>query len=360
MKKEQKKLVAIDLFCGVGGITHGFVREKIQVVAGIDNDPSCKYSYEYNNKSAFICDDIANISSLSIKKLYKEAKADVRILIGCAPCQPYSSLNSKRVQYKKKHSDWEPLEHFIRIIQEVKPEIVSMENVKELSDVDKYPIFRRFLECLSSNGYSYSYEVVDTSTYGVPQKRKRLVLLASRMGEISLMDATHLDPAKMKTVQDAIGGLPSIVDGEVFEKDPLHQCSKLSLLNKSRIKATPKNGGSAKDWPEHLVLECHKADSGKTYMATVYGRMRWGEPSPTITTNCLTLGSGRFGHPTQDRAISLREAALLQSFPQNYDFIGNEKVSRTTLSRHIGNAVPVRLAEVIAQSIKLHVNEYSQ
>lgn len=358
MKKEQKKLVAIDLFCGVGGITHGFVREKIQVVAGIDNDPTCKYSYEHNNKSAFICDDIANISSATIKSLYKKAKADIKILIGCAPCQPYSSLNSKRVQYKKKHSDWEPLEHFIRIIQEVKPEIVSMENVKELSDVNKYPIFKRFLECLTTNGYSFAYQVVDTSMYGVPQKRKRLVLLASRMGEISLVSPTHADPTKMKTVRDVIGDLHPIADGEVFGKDPLHQSSKLSVLNKSRIKATPKNGGSAKDWPEHLVLDCHKVASGKTYMATVYGRMRWDEPSPTITTNCLTLGTGRFGHPTQNRAISLREAALLQSFPKSYDFIGTAKVSKTILSRHIGNAVPVRLAQVIAQSIKLHVEAH--
>lgn len=359
MKKEPK-LVAIDLFCGVGGITHGFVREKIQVVAGIDNDPTCKYSYEHNNKSYFICDDIANVSSGRIKKLYKDAGADIKILIGCAPCQPYSSLNPKRVQYKKKHSAWDPLEHFIRIIEEVKPQIVSMENVKELSDEKKYPIFKRFLACLTENDYSYAYEVVDTSTYGVPQKRKRLVLLASRMGEISLIDPTHKDPAKMKTVRDVIGNLQPILDGEVFAKDPLHQSSKLSKLNKSRIKATPKNGGSAKDWPEHLVLDCHKVDSGKTYMATVYGRMRWDEPSPTITTNCLTLGTGRFGHPTQDRAISLREAALLQSFPKNYDFIGKEKVSKTILSRHIGNAVPVRLAQVIAQSIKLHVEEYTQ
>lgn len=345
-------LAAIDLFCGVGGITHGFVKEGINVVAGIDNDDTCKPSYEKNNKAAFISDDIANVPSEEIARLFGNAK--VRVLIGCAPCQPYSSLNAKRITHTSTHESWQPLEHFIRIINEVKPEVVSMENVKELIDFEKYPIFKRFLDTLETNGYSVDYKVVDASDYGVPQKRKRLVLLASRIGEIKLLEGTY--KKRKKTVRDAIGKLPAISDGETFYKDTLHQSSKLNDINKKRIRATPKNGGSATDWPYELLPDCYKKSSGKSYMTTVYGRMRWDEPSPTMTTNCSTLGTGRFGHPEQDRAISLREAALLQSFPKNYDFIAGSNVKKTTLAKHIGNAVPVRLAQTIAKSIIEHVD----
>ncbi len=183
----------------------------------------------------------------------------------------------------------------------------------------------------------------------MPQFRKRLVVIASKVGPIKLIQPTHRNA--FLTVRDTISDLPSIQDGESCKNDPLHKSSKLSVVNKKRILATP-YGGGWKDWPEDLRLECHKKKSGRTY-ASVYGRMKWDEPSPTITTQSFGLGNGRFGHPVQNRAISLREAALLQTFPIDYQFnTPGNAVNTITIGRHIGNAVPVRLAEVIALSIK--------
>jgi DNA (cytosine-5)-methyltransferase 1 len=167
------------------------------------------------------------------------------------------------------------------------------------------------------------------------------------------MKKTH-SPAKYKTVRDVISFLEPIGAGKVSEKDPLHRAAGLSELNMNRIRHTPE-GGSWKNWEDDLILECHKKATGKSY-ASIYGRMKWDDLSPTITTQCMGYGNGRFGHPEQDRAISLREAALLQSFPKYYDFIKpNTKVFVGTIARHIGNAVPYRLGRVIARSIKKHL-----
>jgi DNA (cytosine-5)-methyltransferase 1 len=152
--------------------------------------------------------------------------------------------------------------------------------------------------------------------------------------------------------------LQPIKDGEVSKKDPLHRARKLSPLNVKRIKATPHNGGSSNSWDDDLVLECHKKESGKTYRTTVYGRMRWDEPSPTMTTQCTGLGNGRYGHPEQNRAISLREAALFQTFPKDYQFVEpGAPIVTSHVARFIGNAVPVRLGSVIGKSIKNHVKQ---
>ncbi len=355
MNKLKKKAKVIDLFCGVGGMTHGFVREGFDVVAGIDIDKTCEYSYVKNNPSVFLHRDIKDVTSQDLLDLY--GGADVKILIGCAPCQPFSSLNLKRGVYKNHDSRWSALEKFIDLIDSVQPDIVSMENVKDLFDEKKFPIFGKFVEALKRNKYEVSYRVVDASYYGVPQKRKRLVLLASKFGKIELIPETH-NKENLVTVRQVISHLSTIRDGQTSKKDPLHKASKLSDLNKKRIIATPKNGGGAKDWEESLVLECHKKDSGSSYKSSVYGRMRWDEPAPTMTTHCVNLGTGRFGHPTQNRAISLREAALFQSFPEDYIFGQADGVLMTVTAKHIGNAVPVRLGEVIAQSIKAHLSLY--
>lgn len=349
-----KKIKVIDLFCGIGGLTHGLIKEGLDVVAGIDNDNFCKFGYEYNNKTKFIHKDILQVSAKEINKLFREKKKTIRVLVGCAPCQPFSKLNLKPITQKQV----EPLEKFARLIKETLPDIVSMENVSGLADMKKYPIFKTFIDTLIENGYNYKYEIVDVSDYGIPQSRKRLVLLASRFSKIQLIKRTHKN--KKVTVRDVIKGLESIDAGEISKTDPLHKARKLSPKNLKRIKSTPLDGGSSYSWNESLVLNCHKKESGKTYRGTVYGRMRWDEPAPTMTTQCIGLGNGRFGHPEQNRAISLREAAIFQTFPKDYKFLDpKEPIVVAHVAKFIGNAVPVRLGSVIGKSIKNHLKQYA-
>ena len=162
----------------------------------------------------------------------------------------------------------------------------------------------------------------------------------------------------MITVREAIGKLPPLADGEVHPGDALHRSSRLSKTNRERIAATPENGGSATSWPKRLIPKCYRKRSGRSYMVTVYGRMRWADPAPTMTTQFMTLGTGRFGHPTQNRAISLREAAIFQSFPPYYEFAPGNNVTIKHTAKHIGNAVPVSLGRAIGKSIKNHLRDY--
>jgi len=186
-----------------------------------------------------------------------------------------------------------------------------------------------------------------------------LVLLASKFGEIELIKRTHKD--NRVTVRDVIKSLEPLKDGEISLSDPLHRARKLSPMNLRRIKSTPHNGGNSDSWSESLILKCHKKDSGKTYSSTVYGRMRWDEPAPTMTTQCVGLGNGRFGHPEQNRAISLREAALFQTFPKDYQFSDPQNPIITAhIAKFIGNAVPVRLGAIIGKSIKAHTKQYAR
>lgn len=349
-----KKVKVVDLFCGIGGLSHGLVQEGFQVVAGVDNDPSCKYAFEANNSASFINRDIARFTARELNALYGDA--GVRILVGCAPCPPYSFLTRRGLSDGKGRQRDYPMKRFMNLIRRVQPDIVSMENVPDLSNVQKYPVFGKFLRMLKNNDYHVSYKTVDASRYGVPQRRRRLVLLASKLGEISLIPETH-DDERLVTVRQAIGSLPPIQDGATHHRDPLHRASKLSTINKRRILATPKDGGSAKDWPRELIPDCYKRKTGKSFMATVYGRMRWDDVAPTMTTNCATLGTGRFGHPSQNRAISLREAAIFQTFPSSYDF--GPLGSIQDFTRHLGNAVPVSLARAIGQSIRKHIEDRS-
>jgi len=349
------KVKVVDLFCGIGGLTHGLVLEGFKVVAGVDNDEGCKFAFEANNKGAeFIKRDIAKFTPKELKALFRGAS--VRVLVGCAPCQPYSTLNRNRVSKKEARKKWYPLYRFMKLIREVKPEIVSMENVPDLSNTAKYAVFGEFVETLGELGYAVSFRTVDASRYGVPQKRQRLVLLASRLGNISLIEETHRED-NLVTVRDAIRSLPRLKDGSVHATDPLHRTSALSEKNKKRIAATPKNGGSATSWSLDLVPNCYRKKSGKSYMVTVYGRMRWDDPAPTITTQCTTLGTVRFGHPSQNRAISLREAALLQSFPKTYNFGTENEIGLTRTARHIGNAVPVLLGRAIGKTLRKHLQK---
>ena len=350
--KPIKPVKVIDLFCGIGGLTHGLIQEGLDVVAGIDNDSSCKFGYEYNNNNTrFIAKDILEVDADEIESLFGDRDKATRVLVGCAPCQPFSKLNLSQITDKQ----LEPLAKFAHLIEETSPDIVSMENVVGLANMEKYPVFQTFLDALEDD-YACEYEIVNAADYGVPQNRKRLVLLASRLGKIKLIEKTHKD--KKVTVEEVIKGLEPIGHGE-RGKDPLHKARKLSDTNVKRIKATPHDGGSSRSWNDSLVLDCHKKDSGKTYKSTVYGRMRWNDPAPTMTTQCIGLGNGRFGHPEQDRAISLREAAKFQTFPDDYCFVDpNEPVVVGHVAKFIGNAVPVELGKVIGRSIKNHLEEH--
>lgn len=339
-------IAAIDLFCGIGGMTHGLIKAGIPVYAGVDINGRCKYAYVKNNRTLFINRDINDISGSTLKKLYPE-KA-IKVLVGCAPCQPFSSHTQKN-ENRKKDVRWKLLYSFMRLIKEIEPEIVSMENVPQIV---KHKVFMDFVKELESLGYYVSWEIVYCPDYGIPQARKRLVLLASRLGKINLIPKTHT--SRHRTVRSIIEKLEPIDDGEASRKDPLHRAASLSPINKKRIRQS-KPGGTWKDWDEELRSPCHNKKSGQTY-STVYGRMSWDELAPTITTQFFTYGTGRFGHPEQDRAISLREGALLQTFPKSYDILNpKEPYTNQELGIHIGNAVPVRLGVVIGKSIKRHV-----
>src|SRR5216684_3339097 len=346
------KIKVVDVFSGIGGLSHGFFLEGFDVVAGIDIDKTCKYGFEENNSSKFIRKDIAKVKPRDLQELYENSSP--KVLIGCAPCTPFSTLNLNRAVYSKSDEKWRSLDSFLRLATKVRPEIVSMENVAELANGKKFPIFKRFVRTLKRSGYRVSYKVVDSSKYGVPQRRKRLVLLASLFGPISLVPETH--PNDPVTVRETIGDLPPIRDGQTSKTDIMHRASKLSDLNKKRIMATPKDGGSATSWSRELLPKCYLKEKGQSYRSSVYGRMKWDEPAPTMTTHCHTLGTGRFGHPTQNRAISLREAARFQSFPDYYEFEDPQKIRTTHVAKQIGNAVPVLLGRVIAKSIRRHIN----
>lgn len=341
----------VDLFCGIGGLSYGMKSAGFDILAGYDLDWTCQYAYETNTGGKFFYKDVKSVTGDEIKSLYSKKKNAIRVLAGCAPCQPFSSY-----AFKKKDKDpnkYELLYEFGRLVEEVNPDIVTMENVTQILNFKSKPVLKDFINKLVSLGYFVDANRVFCPDYGIPQTRKRLVLLASKLGMINLISPTH-NKNNYVTVRDAIGNLTPIAAGETDTTDPLHRSTALSPLNLKRIKATP-YGGSWHDWPEELVLNCHKKKEGKTY-GSVYGRMEWDKPSPTMTTQCTGLGNGRFGHPDQDRAISIREAALLQTFPKSYKFFQDESaVSITIASRYIGNAVPPRLGEVIAQSIINHV-----
>jgi DNA (cytosine-5)-methyltransferase 1 len=210
---KRSKISVIDLFCGVGGLSHGFVQEKFEVIAGIDNDTSCKFAFEKNNNATFISKSITDISSTEINELYKDT--EVKILVGCAPCQNFSSYMFK--DKEKESNKWKLLYEFSRLIKEVQPEIISMENVSQLLNFKKAPVFADFIAELNSLNYYISYELVKCPDYGIPQNRRRLILLASKLGEIKLIPKTHTKENYL-TVKDAIGNLPSLKDGEKHKK----------------------------------------------------------------------------------------------------------------------------------------------
>lgn len=343
---DTNNIAAIDLFCGAGGLTRGMLDAGINVVAGIDNDVHCKYAYEKNNKVKFILKDITEVNGTDLINLYpKNAK---RLLAGCAPCQPFSSY-ARNVD-SEKDKRFFLLAQFARLVNEVKPDFVTMENVPRLIHRQ---IFKNFKSMLEDQGYAVSVYIVSCVDYEIPQKRKRLVFFASKGKKILLENKKN---NKVKTVRDTIYNLPKLEAGATDPSDPHHRAGRMSELNLKRIKIS-KPGGTWNDWSKDMVVKCHRKKKGKTFSA-VYGRMEWDKPSPTITTQCTGFGNGRFGHPEQNRALSLREAALLQTFPKKYDFGITHNIPFVAVRRMIGNAVPVKLGKLIGGTIKQYIRGY--
>ena len=343
----EKKIKAVDLFCGAGGLTLGLEKAGINVMMGIDIDPACEYPFEANNNAKFLKKSVEDVTSQELTDAYGDA--EITLLAGCAPCQPFST-------YKLGKSDetderWNLLWKFGRMVKETEPDLITMENVPKLAH---QKVFADFVKSLKALEYYVSFKIVNCADYGVAQQRNRLVLLASKFGPVSIIPPT-VKKSKYKTVRQAISKLPELGAGERDDKDPLHNSSRLSELNLARIQCS-KPGRTWRDWPEELIAECHKRKTGKSF-PSVYGRMEWDAPAPTMTTQFYGFGNGRFGHPEQDRAISLREGAIIQSFPKSYKFTPKGKpINRRTVGRLIGNAVPVKLGQAIGKSFIAHLN----
>lgn len=337
-------IAAVDLFCGVGGLTHGLTRAGLHVKLGIDLDPACRFPMEANNDAKFMEADVAKVMPSDVLSAF--GNSEVTLLAGCAPCQPFSSY-SQSARREGPHDDWELLSSFSKLALAVRPTLVTMENVPPLL---KQKIFKEFAADLVGAGYFVDFAVVDGRSIGLPQRRQRLVLVASMLGPITIPESAK----PTVSVRDVIFDLPPIAAGTTDPNDPLHASASLSELNLARIRHS-RPGGTWRDWPDELVAACHARQTGSTY-PSVYGRMEWDQPAPTMTTQCYGFGNGRFGHPEQDRAISLREAAMLQSFPKDYAFIPEDaRVNFNTLGRMIGNAVPVLLGEFIGEILVEHV-----
>ncbi|HDS1675909.1 TPA: DNA cytosine methyltransferase [Stenotrophomonas maltophilia] len=346
MTKKVPKINAIDLFCGLGGLSYGLKKAGVKVLAGFDIDETCRYAFEKNVKAPFHCKDIKQVTAAEIKRIFP--KEGVRLLAGCAPCQPFSSY--RRGSDTKQDIKWPLLDEFRRLVEAVKPDLVTMENVPGIGSTD---VFVRFVDSLKSYGYHVSFQSCFGPRYGLAQRRRRLVLVGSRLGPIAAPEGS-VQEEDFLSVRDVIGRLPKVQSGQVDKVDPLHKARTLSPINLARIQASIP-GGTWRDWPKSLRAPCHLKDSGSSFQS-VYARMSWDEPAPTITTQAFSFGTGRFGHPEQDRALTLRECAMLQGFPREYIFI--EKggaVEFLPLGRLIGNAVPPPLGAAIGRQFVGHI-----
>jgi DNA (cytosine-5)-methyltransferase 1 len=337
------KIAAVDLFCGAAGLSLGLKESGIRIAAGIDLDPACRFPFEENIGATFLEKDVGTLDPGFLRALYGDAT--IKVLAGCAPCQPFSGYTTK---WRATDRRWELLLRFLRLTEIILPEVITVENVPRLVHL---PLWKRFVTSLETAGYHIVWSILDAADYGVPQNRRRLVLLGSRLGPIGLPSSRATDRA---TVRSTIGKLPKIAAGVAGKSDLLHAARALTSRNLLRIRAS-RPAGTWREWPKHLRVACHQRTAGKTY-PSVYGRMSWDDPAPTITTQFYGFGNGRFGHPDQDRAITLREGALLQSFPLDFKFVPlHGRVNFRLIGRLIGNAVPPALGRAIGDEIVSHI-----
>ena len=358
MSNEGNNIVAsnikvFDFFSGCGGTSEGLRQAGMEIVLGIDNDKDSSETFQNNfNKHfpnvKFINKDIRKIRTEDIGIFVEKYKNnnDLILFCGCAPCQPFSAQNKIK---DENDSRIDLLIEFARFVEAYLPDFIFCENVPGMQNVKSTdgPL-TKFIELLQNLGYFIQPpRVVRAEKYGVPQRRKRLILIASRLGAIKFPEETHGNESlPYKTVREAFQDIPSINAGDEHTnkvKYPNHRCAGLNELNLKRIKSI-KEGQGRKDWPKKYQLNCHKNYDGHS---DVYGRLKWNEPSVTLTTRCTSISNGRFGHPVEDRALSVREAACLQTFPKDFVFFGSGLGS---MARQVGNAVPVALAKIFGKS----------
>ena len=330
----------IDLFSGIGGLTEGLKKAGFKVKCGIELDKQAVDTYKLNHrKTKIINRDIRAVSVSEVKD--STGESTIHLLAGCPPCQGFSSLRRLNASRTVRDERNELLLEFLRMVKGLKPLTIMMENVP---GIENYYLFKKLISELKKLKYNIDYRIVNLKDYGVPQRRRRMVLVGSRLGEIKVASETN----EKVTVRDAIYKL-KIVD------DPLHNVKEeRSERVKKMISLIPKDGGSRKDLPKEYELECHK--SNKVGFNDIYGRLRWDDYSTTITGGCLSPSKGRFLHPTKNRAITPREAALLQSFRIDYKFAAD--LRKDKLAAFIGNALPPNFSYIQSKNIKQHLKEH--
>ncbi|HEY0457507.1 MAG TPA: DNA cytosine methyltransferase [Pyrinomonadaceae bacterium] len=372
-KTESNRIKVYDFFSGCGGTSAGLRNSGMDIVLGLDFDKDAGETFTRNfPESNFICADIREIKQEDLEiYIDKNPNRDNKILFtGCAPCQPFSVLNRWRDSHLKKIRSEEEFKvsiekeklkenlllQFIRFIKYYLPDFIFVENVPGFQKISsEHGPFRELLRVLDELGYHYPEpRIVEMKKYGVPQRRRRIVIIASRLGKIDYPKETHDgEHIPFVTVFDKIGGknaLPPIAAGEKHPWIPNHQAANLSELNLQRIKSLLP-GQNRLYWADDLKLKCHK---GKDHVySDVYGRLFWNEPATGLTTKCISLSNGRFGHPDQNRAISTREAARLQTFSDDFIFEG----PLTSVARQIGNAVPTLFAERFGDNFFEHLRQ---
>jgi DNA (cytosine-5)-methyltransferase 1 len=347
-----RPLRALDFFCGAGGMSYGLRQAGVDVVAGMDIDYTCEptYTHAANEIGAqFIRADIDVMSPSEIESLGIERGCDSLVFVGCSPCQYWSKINtSKTKAAKSKHL----LERFGLFVEHFLPGYVVVENVPGLLTKRNEAVLSAFLGTLRRLGYVHDAGVVDLKSYGVPQKRRRYILIATRLSESITLPGPSADVTRMR-VRDFIGpwnGFPEVADGHRDDSDFMHVVSSLSPKNRLRIRKTPADGGDRLGWSKDEDLQIEAYRHRDDCFRDVYGRMAWDQPAPTITTRFNNLSNGRFGHPEEHRAISLREGATLQTFPKTFVFKG----SIPSIARQIGNAVPPELGRRIGRYLINH------
>jgi DNA (cytosine-5)-methyltransferase 1 len=341
-------LKAVDFFCSGGGMSSGMLKAGINVLAGIDHDETCKETYEANiTGSKFIHADVFEYREDQLEKdLDLKKNDDDLILIGCSPCQFWSIINTVREKSSKSKS---LLVEFRRFVEYFNPGYVVVENVPGVLRRKNESGLEDFIDWLNEQGYKVHCEIHNVSEYGVPQNRKRLTLIANRVSDF-VIEPVKFEGKKL-SVFDVIGehnGFPKVPAGHRDESDFMHTVAGLQQINIDRLKVTHKNGGTRMSYANNnkLAPKCHVNDT--TNFKDTYGRIWWDRLSPTITTKFFSISNGRFAHPDEDRAISIREGAVLQSFPKDYIF---KAKSIAKAARMIGNAVPPKYASSIAKAI---------
>ncbi len=342
----QPALRAIDFFCGAGGMTHGLRSAGIDVLGGIDNEEQCRVSYESNNAPAlFLHRDITQLTFEELVEVFGLSIDDPMLLfVGCSPCQYWSKIQTSRT---KSETSAFLLKEFQRFVEHFLPGFIVLENVPGLQS-NRRSYLPCFLRALESQGYHYAQGIVDAQYYDVPQHRRRYLLIASRhFSQVSLPEPEG-KPIPVSAVLGPDHGFPPIPAGHVDSSDFMHTTAGLTEKNLRRLHLTSPDGGTRMAWKDNPELQINAYRGKDNCFCDVYGRMYWGRPAPTITTRFHSLSNGRFGHPEEDRAISLREGAVLQSFPRDYKFVASGMGS---IARQIGNAVPPALARHIGQKL---------